>query len=192
MLDLEDNKLVAKIKEGDQKSFEKIIKKYKTQLYPFILKYINNPNDSYDIIQEVFTKVYFNINSFNPSKALFKTWLYTIAINLCKDYKKKKRLQKAIPFMINDSEKEEGFSMEKLIVSDDISTENELINSQESKKLVVEINKLPDKIRIPLILFYLEEKSYKEVAEILKISTKAVEMKVYRAKKILENRLKKL
>ena len=57
---------------------------------------------------------------------------------------------------------------------------------------MVEINKLPDKLKVPLILFYLEEKSYKEVAEILKVSIKTVETRVYRAKKILGDKLQNL
>ncbi len=182
---LSDVRLVHRIVAGEKTAFNSLMEKYQEMVYFFILRYIHDESLAYDLTQETFIKVYTKAASFNK-KYRFKTWLYQIALNLCRDHSRKHAL-KTFFSLSNPKQHKDVINS----VTDKRSTEQDYEQSSEVEILREAIAELPHKLKTALILFALEEKNQSECAEILGVSKKTVETRVYRAKKQLEKNLKK-
>ena len=87
---ISDQALAAQLKSGDDQALNEIMSRYKERVYKFAWRMVGNETNAHDIVQETFTKVYFNIQKFDASYQ-FSTWLYQIALNLCRDHKRKSK-----------------------------------------------------------------------------------------------------
>ena len=177
-----DKQLVKRLCAGESLVLNDLMQRYQEPLYNFVLRYIHDDHLAYDIVQETFVRVYTRATSFNP-EFRFKTWLYQIALNLCRDRGRRKALRSFFSF----SEAEER---QALFTGYDAGIEKKNETKDDLAQLQKEIAKLPHKLKSALILFSLEEKSQLESAEILGVSPKTIETRVYRAKKILEKKMK--
>jgi RNA polymerase sigma-70 factor (ECF subfamily) len=182
--DIQDNdkQLVSRLCAGENLVLDILMQRYQEPLYNFVLRYIHDEHLAYDIVQETFVRVYTRATSFNP-EFRFKTWLYQIALNLCRDRGRKRALRSFFSF-------DEAKEKEAVFTGYDAGIEEKNETKDDIKLLQQEIAKLPHKLKSALILFSLEEKSQIESAEILGVSPKTIETRVYRAKKILEKKIK--
>ena len=80
--------LLFKFKNGDEEAFKKIVKEYKNRLFNFIYRFTQNLEDSEDLLQDLFLRIFKSRNSYKPQEK-FDNFIYKIASNLCKDYYKK-------------------------------------------------------------------------------------------------------
>lgn len=159
---------------------------HKDLVYNLALSYVQNSEDAEEITQDVFIAVYQSITSFK-AQANIKTWIYRIAINKSLDFIKTKKRQKRFSqltslFFDNSSEikyQESDFKHPGIILE-----EKEAI-----MHLFKIINQLPDNQKTVLILSKIENKSQKEIAEIMNLSIKAVEALFQRAKKNIEKKI---
>jgi len=133
---------------------------------------LGNGNTIDDIAQEVFLTVYKNLKSFR-FQSQFTTWLYRITVNKCKDHLRKVKIRNIISFFKEDEE-EPGYN---------ISYEN--INTAEIVQKAIE--KLPEKLRLPLLLKDIQGLSYQEIAEIAKCELGTVKSRIFRAREGLKN-----
>ncbi len=148
---MNEEKLIKEFKKGNKEALKFIYEKYKRSLLKLIWYYVNNKEDAEDILQTVFYKVIKNIEKFSLKKgASFKTWVFRIAINSCKDFLKKKR-----SISLNDIEITAVSNIEK--VEDKILIE----------KILNALNKIDLKYREVIMMIYLENMKYEEVADIL-------------------------
>lgn len=85
-----DEQLIENYLSGDEKSLEILIKRYLKPIYGFAYKYIGNVQESEDITQDVFVRMWKNLKKFDKQKK-FKTWIFSIAKNACIDYLRKKK-----------------------------------------------------------------------------------------------------
>ncbi|MFT5698572.1 MAG: RNA polymerase sigma factor (sigma-70 family) [Desulforhopalus sp.] len=177
-----DKQLMARLCAGESLVLNVLMERYQEPLYHFVLRYIHDEHLAYDIVQESFVRVYTRATSFNP-EFRFKTWLYQIALNLCRDRGRRKALRSFFSF--NEAEEKES-----IFTGYDAGIEEKKDIKDDIALLQKEIAKLPHKLKSALILFSLEEKSQIESAEILGVSPKTIETRVYRAKKILEKKMK--
>ncbi len=179
----EDRELVNRLRSGDDFVLNEIMQRYKERVYRLAWRYVANEDAALGVTQETFTKIYFNIDKYNPAYK-FSTWVFQIAVNLCRDHlRKNKNHTRNVSF---DVLSESG--------SDDWqrSDENIEVRFQAKQQLAFlrqEIVCLPDTLKETFILFALEERTQNECAEILKVSAKTVETRVYRARKILSEKL---
>ncbi len=177
-----DEELVLRLCEGENLVLDVLMQRYQEPLYNFVLRYIHDDHLAYDIVQETFVRVYTRATSFNPDFR-FKTWLYQIALNLCRDRGRRKVLRNFFSF--NEAEgKESIFTGYDACIEEKNDTRDDIAILQK------EIAQLPHKLKSALILFSLEEKSQIESAAILGVSPKTIEARVYRAKKILKKKMK--
>jgi len=173
-----DRILIEDILKGDIDSFEKLINKYQRVVYGYLLKMTFSREEAEDITQEVFIKVYNNLYKYNGSSRLI-TWILKIAVNEFKtQYKKRKRA--------NYTNHEELFKDIPCDISDLPEVALEMKESGSELMMVLESISLEQKNA--LILRYIQGFSFKEVGEIMGISTEAAKMRVQRAK---ENLVKK-
>lgn len=181
--DSEDHDLAKRLQSDDEFALNEIMRRYKERIYRFAWKYMGNEDAALDVTQETFTKLYFNIEKFDPSYK-FSTWVFQIALNLCRDHlRKNKRFTKNVSF---DQLSESGSGDWQ---KSDENIEQALSSREELALLQQEIRSLPEKLREPLILYVLEERPQNECANMLGVSAKTIETRVYRARRILAEKL---
>lgn len=151
------------------------------------LHYVLNPEDAQDITQEVFVKIYQRYHQYNPQSASLKTWIYRIAINHCLDFLKAKKSKKRFGFLspLFQMDSDEPISNAIEVNHPGIQTENK----EAIESLLQIIYTLPENQKTAIILCRIEDRSQKEVAEIMNTSVKAVESLLQRAKQTIQKRL---
>jgi RNA polymerase sigma factor (sigma-70 family) len=185
-----DLSFVMALKAGQDQALNALMDRHRDGLFRFVLRYVHNETDALELATETFVRAYFNIGKFRPS-AKFVTWLYQIALNLCRDHSKSRAYQYSLQTVSADAPTEEGEQPEQLLARDrDPLKETE--GREELSALEKAIGELPEDLKSPLILTALEGYSQAEAAELLGISHKAVEMKVYRARKLLLEKMSKI
>lgn len=181
-----DEELVKRVKNGDIDAFEEIIAKYEKRVFGLIYNVIKNENEIEDVAQEVFMKVYKNLDRFKGNSSLY-TWIYRITTNLCLDYIKKK---KEVIYIDEKLQLDDG-EVEFQIPSDE-KLQDELYEEKELKeKLQKSITKLPEKQQMMIILRDIKGLSYEEISEILEIKLGTVKSQINRARLKLKELLEK-
>ncbi len=178
----QDLNLVKRTIKGDEIAFEQLVKKYQHPVLNTIYRYTGNYSEAEDIAQDVFVKVWWNIKRFKR-KSKFSTWLYRIVVNQCLDYRRKRRRQSTSVAWQTQAPFGEGKIPESLTVELDFERRKKATIVQQA------INGLPDNQRIALILSQYENKSYQEIADIMRISLASVAMLIFRAKSNLKTKL---
>ena len=135
---------------------------------------IQDEDKAADIVQQAFIKAFVNLKGFKLKKK-FSSWIYRIVHNEAINFIKKQ--SKEVSLEAN------GWLKEALKSKTNI--EQEFDQKQTRKQLSACLKQLPLKYRSPLILFYLEEKSYQEVSEVLRIPTGTVGTRINRGKKLI-------
>ncbi|HGY56573.1 MAG TPA: sigma-70 family RNA polymerase sigma factor [Caldithrix abyssi] len=171
MSDREDKELVKRCVKGDQKAFEALVDKYQKTVFNIIYRLIHNYDESEDLTQKVFIKVYENLDAFN-SRYKFFSWLYRIAVNESLNHiKAKKRLTPL----------EEGYAASE-------KRPDETFNGKEvSERLQNAINQLNANYRTVIILKHFQNCSYSEIADIVDIPEKTVKSRLFTARQLLKD-----
>ena len=167
---------------NDSKDF---YEKYKSLVYNLALNYSTNKEDAEEITQDVFLSIFNKMSSFR-NKSSIKTWIFRVTINKSLDYlKAKKRFKRNFMY--------EGVYINQMDQAEysNINHPGVLLESKEEVQEIFRcINDLSEDYKTVIILLKIENKTYNEVSDIMKISTKAVESLFYRAKNKLDVLLK--
>jgi RNA polymerase sigma factor (sigma-70 family) len=181
-----DLPLVQALLLGEDQALNVLMDRHREGLFRFVLRHVHNEADAL----ETFVRAYFNIGKFRPA-AKFVTWLYHIALNLCRDHLRSRAHRDSLQTTSIDSLTQEGEDPSVLAATargPDQKTER----LEELDALEKAISELPEDLKNPFILTILEDRPQAETAELLGISPKAVEMKVYRARKLLLEKMSKM
>ncbi|MDQ8195309.1 sigma-70 family RNA polymerase sigma factor [Coraliomargarita sp. SDUM461004] len=183
-----DFKSLQKIQKGDDSGLKELMSLHREALFHFIYRYVNNEADAAELTEETFFRVYQNASRFRPN-AKVVTWIFSIAGNLCRDFIRRNRKRKG-DFSL-DAELDETPNIQRNeTFASNLSNPGEAVVSNESVSSVhAAIFALPHKLKFPFIFCILEENSYDTCAEILKTSRKTVETRIYRARKLLREKL---
>jgi len=169
-----------RLQAGDDAALNVLMQRWQEPLVRFILRYTGNPTDAVELAQEVFVRVYQYRSHFNPNRR-FSTWVYTIATNLCRNHARWHRTHPTIPWPDDDR----GTGAERAAPSPAAHAE-----SSEIASLVRDqIQLLPHHLKTVLLLFEYEDCSYEAIAGVLGCSPKAVETRLYQARKRLRKAL---
>jgi RNA polymerase sigma-70 factor (ECF subfamily) len=172
---LSDEQLVEIVRTKDQELYADLVERYQDKLLRYATKLIRDEHKAVDAVQEAFIKAFINLNGFNTNKK-FSSWIYRIVHNEAINHVKKN--SKEISLENNEW------------VQNIIKAENELgvqIDRQETVKLLQEyLAELSLKYRLPLVLFYLHDKSYEEISDVLRMPVGTVGTRINRGKKILK------
>lgn len=178
-----DLPLVRALQAGDESALNELMGKHEEPLFRLLHRFTGDPETARDLLQETFVRVYFQIHRFKP-RAKFVTWLYAIATNLCRDHARSKRYRQS---RVTDSLDCPEALQELPERGPDPAAAAE--TRERLGALEKAITQLPHDLRVALLLFSIEGYSQAECAALLGISAKAVEMRVYRARGILEKEL---
>lgn len=187
--DEEDAADMARLAAGHDAALDSLMGRHGERLFHYLIRLLQNEDDAGDLAQETFVRVYQNRAKFNP-QARFSTWLYTIATNLARSQFRWRMRRQHVSLEAENPDTGHDF---RESVSDGQATPSESALAEERVELVKgAIAQLPEDLRAPLILFEYERKSQSEIAAILDCSAKAVEMRLYRARQQLKEKLGKL
>jgi len=186
-----DYSAIQRIQTGDEQALVELMTRYKEAIFRLAWRYTWNEQDAAEIAEETFVRAYFKAGSFKP-KAKVKTWLFTIAANLCRDLlrrRKKEQYHVSIDAPLNPNDSRDY----KDTLSNKEADARESAEAREQMTIINEaILALPHKLKFPFVFCSLEGNSYDECANVLKTSRKTVETRIYRARLRLRQQLAKL
>ncbi len=173
--------IIDRVVAGDTYAFQSLIEGHQKLVSHIVFRMVLNQQDREDICQDVFIKVYQNLSSFQ-FESKFSTWVARIAYNTCINYLKKKK----IPLYDTGSFEEKSIEhyAGAAITPDDFAEETDI-----ASRLQEEINQLPPTFRTILTLYHLDEVSYAEIGEIMRLPEGTVKSYLFRARKCLKERL---
>lgn len=166
-----DEEIIEKVRSSDQEIYAVIIERYQNKLLRYASSLVHDEDKATDIVQDSFIKAFINLKGFNTNKK-FSSWIYRIvhneAINTIKKYQKEIQLPEGIDFR---SDEDIGKDFER---------------KEDAEKIEKCLAKMPQKYSAPLSLFYIDEKSYEEISDILKIPMGTVAVRISRAKLLMK------
>lgn len=180
-----DEQLINEFKDGINPAFDEIVYRYKDRLVNFLFRYTGNRDDSEDLAQDAFIKLYRSKHLYQEI-AKFSTWFYTIAINVAKTYIKKKSKLSTLSISDYDPENDKDFDIPANVLEPDEETNARLENYYIQKA----INSLDDTYKEAIILRDIQDLDYKEIAKILDIPIGTVKSKINRGREKLKVILK--
>lgn len=172
-----DEQIAQRVQGGETDAFGELVERYEDKLLRYGRKFLSEPEDAQDVVQDVFVKAYENIRSFDAARR-FSPWIYRIAHNEFVNALKK-RASRPTLFTIDFDTLFPHLSAEE--TSDSVALERDI-----RRMLDTELSKLDAKYREPLILYYLEGMDYREISDILQIPVSTVGVRLARARAILK------
>lgn len=185
MIVIGEKKCIQKAAKGDAHAFELLVTRYQGQIYNLCLRMTGNPEDAADMTQEAFLKVWKHLESFQFDSA-FATWLYRLASNCCLDFL---RSQKRRPTVSMTVENEEEGEQVMEIPDAQPTPEEAAISNEEREQLHMAMAQLDDEQRQILTLRVVNDLSYHDIAEILKVKEGTVKSRLSRARENLRKKL---
>ena len=178
-----DAELAARAVAGDERAFTRLMQRHKDALYRFIRRYTGPNDEAYDLLQESFTAAWGALKRYDKTRP-FPTWLRRIALNKCRDWSRRRAVRRWLT-------RNEGLdSWVGQNLADAAPTPEAALGEQdELTRLDKAIAALPAGLKEPLILTALEGYSQDEAGKMLGLTAKAIELRVYRARKALSDKL---
>ena len=177
----EEAALVKRIQAGDEIAFKEMVDRFQAKVFSIIYGILRNHNDAEDIAQQVFSKTYFAIRSFDSRSSLL-TWIYRITVNECYDYLRKKRVRKLV--YESDFSEEDAQRMQN---SESAVGQEPAVDTQLARKdLVVKLlAKLSNEDRSLLLLKEVEGHSVEELSQMTGMNENTIKVKLFRARQKL-------
>ena len=178
---MDDLKIIESCLLGNTQMFSRLIDNYKNMVYNLTYRMSNNPQEAEDISQEAFLRAFQSLAHFNPSYK-FSTWLYQITLNIIRDRFKKKELNYVSLDTPVETDDSEFYSQPA-----DLTNNPEQIISQKENLQTIQqaIYSLPLKYREVIVLRHLQDLSYIEIGNILKLPPGTIKVRLYRAREQL-------
>lgn len=178
-----DEALASLAATGNDRAFERLVTRHKDGLYRLLRRYTGNADEAYEAVQEAFIAAWKAIRRYDANRP-FGAWLKTIAINKVRDRWRRQTFRNLIFGSKTADETEALNAGDQSVLADD-----QLILTHEIKRLECAIARLPSHLKAPLLLTALDGCSHKEAAAILGVTAKTVETRIYRARKLLNEKL---
>lgn len=177
----EEYRLIRKILAGSSEDYRVLVNRYSPMVFHIVRRFETNEADVKDLAQEIFVKTYDQLSQFN-GKARFSSWLYTLAMNHCRDYAKNIRRQNK-----NFSELEEKQLEDEL--QEDRQADQPILESEQKKALQKALGRLQPEYAEPLLLKYQNGLTYESISEQTGVTVSALKVRVHRARKELRRML---
>lgn len=172
MINDPDLGLIIRILEGEQHLYAQLVNKHKSYAYSLALRVLENKSDAEEAAQDAFVKAFKYLAGFNRD-AKFSTWLYRIVFNTAISYKRKQKVKM------------------QSIDNVHIGYQQDTLEKNDKKRFIEEaIAKLNEADRVAITLFYLQEFSLEEIADITNTPANTVKVRIHRARHRLAEELK--
>lgn len=175
---VDDEALVARFNRGDRSVFEQIVQKYSANVAGLANRLLGWPGEVDDITQDVFIAAYLGLKNFRGECSL-KTWLFTITVNKCRNYKYRRLLRMRVVSRAGS----------KVFLARHRAADKAPMDSETFDRVRRAVVALPAKYREPVVLRYLQELSTSDICRVLGISRNLLQVRLNRAKKRLRQEL---
>jgi RNA polymerase sigma-70 factor (ECF subfamily) len=185
-LQLSDEVLVQKSKQGDLDAFNELVLRYESKVYSVAYRFMGNHADASDLAQETFIRLYQALSGFRGDSS-FSTWLYRVTANACRDElrKRQRRCNVSMEEMI-------ASSPANMPVADSDYSPEETVQRREVQRQVQDcLNELTDDHRLILVMREIQGLSYEEIAGVLQCSLGTVKSRISRARNALKEKMKR-
>ncbi len=184
-LTITDEELVARSMDGDADSFNQLIKRWERPIYALAYRTLGREDDARDVCQETFLRAYRAINGFK-GQAKFSSWLYRIALNLCRDWMRRQRRQPTVQppedVDIADLAAERG-------PSESIET---LVGRRHlGRAVAAAMARLPEEQRTAIVLKEYHGLTFQEIAEMQGVPLSTVKTRLYQGLSVVRRQLEK-
>ena len=183
-----DHALLEEAHAGDEEAFAELVKRYRNQITSYIYRLTNDYEEAVDLAQETFVRVYRAAGRYQNTYA-FSTYIYRIATNLAISELRKRKRRRLVSLTgllsvngkeANDFQPPDGRPLQDVTLAD----------SEIQTAIKRTISTLPERYRAPLVLRDVEEKSYEEIAAILRTSVGTVKSRISRARNFLRHKMR--
>ena len=175
-----DAVLAARAINGDRSAFNHIVRRHQEPLYRFIRRYVGDAEEAYDLLQETFVSAWQALGRYDPARPA-ATWLRRIALNKCRDWGRRRTVRRFF------------YGATTLDAAQIAADAGASVSGDENDAALTSLDRaiatLPGQLKEPLLLTAFEGLSQAAAGEALGISAKAVETRVYRARKLLAEAL---
>jgi RNA polymerase sigma-70 factor, ECF subfamily len=180
--DVSDQQVVVFAQEGREDAYRELIKRYERPVFSLIYRMVRDNETAEDLAQETFIKVLNNIDRYRP-EFKFSSWLFKIANNLTIDHLRRRRVETISIEGAPDAVTSESARATSIaVVSQDESPLEELESRELGTAIERAIGKLRPEYRACIMLRHVEDKSYEEIAEIVKLPLGTVKTYIHRAR----------
>lgn len=180
---LSEQNLIKKILEGDRNQYEVLVKRYSPIIFHVVRKFEKDEEEVRELAQQIFVKAYERLDSFRMNSK-FSSWLYSLALNHCRDYSKNiRRGNKRISEM--------DASYIEASMGDERTPHLRLEMREWKLRLKQALSKLTEEYSEPFLLKYRDGMSYEAMSEQMGVSISALKVRVHRARKELKKIIEK-
>ena len=189
-----DDELMERYRAGDENAFTLLVRRHQRPLINFIARFINDRDGAEDLAQETFLRIFKAARRYTPGRANFKTWMYHIAANLCKNELRnrgRRNRYRVDNVVESDSGEAEQIDLIENAPADaSFQPEVALERKELREALQTAIAELPEQYRVPLVLRDLQGLSYDEISEVLELRSGTTKSRINRARLMLKEKLK--
>jgi RNA polymerase sigma-70 factor (ECF subfamily) len=180
-----DTQLVTKAIAGQREAFDELIRRYQKQAVAVSYRLLGNTNDALEVTQDAFLKAFASIATIQKPAA-FGGWLMRIVSNLSLNYRRSRKNQSQLPLDDILSGSESGQAKSR----GSIDPVHELESREMGERLQVALGALPEKQRLAIVMFAIEQMPQAVVAEAMECSVEAVKWHVFQGRKKLKELLR--
>lgn len=183
--DERDEAIAVRVQKGDAEAFQVLVERYDQKMSRYARRFLFDSDEAKDLVQDIFIKAYVNIRGFDVERR-FSPWIYRIAHNEFVNALKKKKKERANLSLFDF---DVLFPHLQLTAKETADSD---INRRELKEVLDgSLDKIPQKYKESLILYYFEDMDYKEIADVLHIPVSTVGIRLQRGKLMLKKLVKK-
>ncbi len=173
-----DEQLLSDHLDGVSGALDELVRRYVSDLYRFVARFVGNQQAGEDIVQDTFLQVHQSAGSFDPTRR-FKPWLYTIAANKARDHL---RARVRRPEQTLESAKDpEGVAWRDTLPAESVDASEALSEEERAARVRSLIERLPEHLREILLLGYYQQLPYADIAEVLSIPLGTVKSRLHAA-----------
>lgn len=183
-----DQALVERVQRGDKKAFDVLVLRYQHKVANLISRYVRDPSETLDVVQETFIKAYRALPKFRGDSA-FYTWLYRVAINTAKNHLASQ--SRRPPGDDIDAEMAEQMDMGAPL-KEYATPENIAMEGEVAATIQAALDELPEELRTAIVLRELEGLSYEEIAQAMECPIGTVRSRIFRAREAIDTKLRPL
>jgi RNA polymerase sigma-70 factor (ECF subfamily) len=183
-----DQELVLRVQKGEKAAFDHLVRKYQHKIVQLVNRYVKDPSEAQDVAQETFIKAYRAMAGFRGESA-FYTWLYRIAINTAKNY----LVSRSRRFYDYEVDVQDAEQVEGAVQMRSMDTpEQQLLSDEIGVAIKSAIDKLPEDMRIAIMLREFDGLSYEDIASAMDCPVGTVRSRIFRAREAIDKKLQPL
>jgi len=176
-----DETLLQDYLAGKPGSFELLVRRHAQELHQFAMRFTSNAVAAEDVVQETFLQVHSSADKFDLSRR-FKPWLFTIAANKARDFIRRRKRRRELPFEAQLNEGEEaGQRFVSLLAGEHDAPDGDLLLDEKRRAVKEAVGNLPPHLTEVLVLAYFHRFPYKEIADIVGIPLGTVKSRLHAA-----------